>query len=150
MLPFYALIVPQTGPPPTGPTGIWGGSNEPFPGYGLPPFGPGRPPGMWGGSNEPFPGYGLPPFQPGMPVKPPGMWGGSNEPFPGWGLPKPQPPLLIWGPNDPRPGWGLPEPQPPLPDPPPLPNVVWKTGWSEATGWIIVGVPQGPHPTPSA
>lgn len=38
------------------PPGTWGGSGEPFPGYGL----PGQPPGTWGGSGEPFPGWGLP------------------------------------------------------------------------------------------
>jgi hypothetical protein len=69
MTPFFALITPVAPPQPGQPPGIWGGSNEPFPGYwvpgapGAPGYQPptGQPPGMWGGSNEPFPGWGLPP-----------------------------------------------------------------------------------------
>lgn len=69
---YPAHPIAPGGPPP----GTWGGSGQPFPGYGL----PGQPPGTWGGSGQPFPGYGLP-------GQPPGIWGGSNEPFPGYGLP---------------------------------------------------------------
>jgi hypothetical protein len=27
--------------------------------------------------------------------------------------------------------------------------VEWKSGWSQATGWVVVGIPQVEHPTPS-
>jgi hypothetical protein len=32
---------------------------------------------------------------------------------------------------------------------PPEVIIDWKTAWSPSTGWIVVGVPQVPHPTPS-
>lgn len=69
------VFTPDGGQPIVGtltqiPPQIWGGGNEPFPGYGL----PGEPPGTWGGSGEPFPGWGLP-------GQPPGIWG-PTDPFP--------------------------------------------------------------------
>lgn len=129
MQPFVALITPIAPPQPGQPPGIWGGSNEPFPGWGLPPAGPGvppqgPPPGIWGGApipwptppiyyppgiwgpNDPRPGWGLPPAGPG---RPPGTWGGSGEPFPGYGLPG-APPGTWGGSGEPFPGWGLPPP----------------------------------------
>ena len=95
-----------------------------------------RPPlGIWGGANEPFPTppIVIPPTEPGKP--PLVIWGGSNEPFP-------TPPIA----NVP----GL----PPTTDPPPTGGppqrlVEWHTAWSPATGWVVVGVPQIPVPTPS-
>lgn len=33
--------------------------------------------------------------------------------------------------------------------PDPVPNWELKVGWTETTGWIVVAVPTGPHPTPS-
>lgn len=73
------------GPLPGGPgdpPGTWGGSGEPFPGWGL----PGQPPRPWGGGNEPFPTppIHLPPEPPptGTPdddgfIKPPPSGGGG-------------------------------------------------------------------------
>lgn len=175
MRPFYALIIPQGegaggGPvdpgygKPLPPEMIWGGR----PGDWVP-----RPPlGTWGGSGQPFP---TPPI---VIVDPPGggpplvIWGGGNAPFPTppivIELPKPptdahpEHPIELPGkpePGDPPRPWGgsgegFPTPpiviQPP-PDPsgkPPL--FTWKVGWREDVGWVVVGVPNFPHPTPSA
>lgn len=180
MQPFFAMIVPIGGG--GNPPGIWGGSNEPFPGWGLPPAGTkppsGSPPGTWGGSGQPFPNPPIPIYPGGTP-NPPGTWGGSGEPFPGYGPPEggPGSPPSIWPgrpahpivippekPGDP-PGliWGgsnEPFPTPPIHLPPssgeppvggpPVQIIDWKTAWTPDTGWIVVGVPQVPHPVPSA
>jgi hypothetical protein len=58
----------------------------------------------------------------------------------------PVPPLGIWG------GAPMPHPEHPIApggegDREPL--VEWKVGWSPATGWVVVGVPNVPHVTPS-
>jgi hypothetical protein len=55
----------------------------------------------------------------------------------------PVPPLGIWG------GAPLPHPEHPIADTDRRKLVEWKVGWSEDTGWVIVGVPQVPVPTPS-
>jgi hypothetical protein len=39
---------------------------------------------------------------------------------------------------------------PPETPPPDEPLIEWHTGWTEDTGWVIVGVPTVPAPTPSA
>jgi hypothetical protein len=42
---------------------------------------------------------------------------------------------------------------PPVPTPtPPTPTLQWevKTAWTPVTGWVVVAVPTGPTPTPSA
>jgi hypothetical protein len=62
------------------------------------------------------------------PVPPLGIWGGGNEPFP-------TPPIYI------PPGTGGGGDREPL--------VEWKVGWSPNTGWVVVGVPNVPHPVPS-
>lgn len=156
MQPFLAMIIPVSGDsqPPQPPLGIWGGANQPFP---TPPI-----------ANAPgIPGY-QPPRPPGVPTHPiyypPGIWGGANQPFPTPPIYLPPtggpPPLGIWGPTDPRPGYGLPGPQPhpehPIVLPPDLPpetpeggKIEWKTAWTPNTGWIVVGIPQEPHPVPS-
>lgn len=111
----------------------------------------GEPPGIWGGGNEGFPTH---PIAPGG--RPPGIWGGGNEPFPTPPIVIPpekpgDPPLVIWGPNDPR-------PTPPIElpgggNPPPggdrVKLIEWKTAWTPSTGWIVVGIPQVPHPAPA-
>lgn len=148
------------------PPGTWGGSGEPFPGYGL----PGQPPGTWGGRPPPYPDHTLPgdlphpshPIAPGG--RPPGTWGGSGQPFPTPPIYIPpeggQPPLGIWGPTDPRPGYGLPGAQPkpehPIVLPPELPPetpetgpIDWKLIWTPMTGWAVIGIPTGPHPSPA-
>jgi hypothetical protein len=38
---------------------------------------------------------------------------------------------------------------PPAEKPPEDRPVEWHSAWSPATGWIVVGVPTVPHPTPS-
>jgi hypothetical protein len=110
------------------PPGIWGGGNEPFP---TPPIAPGgAPPSIWGDINVPAHPIVLPPGTekppPGIwhePIVPPGFWGGV-------------PPLWLWG-------------DPIYPAEPPQ-IIDWHAGWSEETGWVIVGVPNVPAPTPSA
>jgi hypothetical protein len=63
-----------------------------------------------------------------IPPPPLGIWGGSNEPFP-------TPPIFL------PPDTGTGE-RPKL--------IEWRIGWSEDTGWVVVGVPNPPHPVPSA
>jgi hypothetical protein len=29
-------------------------------------------------------------------------------------------------------------------------RIEWKTAWSQSTGWVVIGIPQVPMPTPSA
>jgi hypothetical protein len=60
----------------------------------------------------------------------------------------PVPPLGIWGgPIDPYPSHPIYYPPGGSGERPKL--VEWKVGWSEQTGWVVVGVPQVPTPTPS-
>ena len=88
-----------------------------------------------------------------MPGGPPlGFWGGKPPPFVDIGGPPPQP--GIW-PNPPE-GSVLPEHPIVLPPdlPPTLPPpderpIDWKVVWTPQTGWAVIGVPQGPHVTPS-
>jgi hypothetical protein len=55
----------------------------------------------------------------------------------------PFPPLEIWGGAPvPHPDQGLPEGEKP-------PVIEWRTAWSPATGWVVVGVPTVPVPTPA-
>jgi hypothetical protein len=152
MASFYALITTvdvPSGPPgwdtfpkpmPQPPLGTWGGGNVPFP---TPPiYIPGPPLGTWGGAGQPFPtppmyGPPYPPAVPGAVPTPPifypepplGTWGGGNVPFP-------TPPIVI-----------PPDLPPTLPDSRPID---WKTAWTPSTGWVVVGIPSGPTPTPSA
>jgi hypothetical protein len=49
-----------------------------------------------------------------------------------------------------------PKPEHPIVLPPNLPPEIpdagpidWKVGWTATTGWIVVGVPNAPVPTPS-
>ena len=71
--------------------------------------------------------------------------------------PHPEPPLVIWGPGDPRPtlpiaGWDPGTgtwPGAPGGGGEHEPKFEWKTGWTPETGWIVVGIPQFPHVTPS-
>jgi hypothetical protein len=111
----------------------WGqtpGAHPSHPIY-YPGGGPGfSPPGYWGGGPHPMP-----------PIAPPP----ENTQPPGWG------PIYIWG--------GGPGARPPIALPPdetlpptngePERPVDWKAAWTPATGWIVVGIPSGAHPTPS-
>jgi hypothetical protein len=141
-IPTHPIVLPPQGPP----LGTWGGGGQPFP---TPPVaGPGRPP-WWGMAQDP--GYGVP-------LPPLGTWGGGNVPYPTPPIYFPpeggaQPPLGTWG------GAGEPFPTPPIVIPPDLPPtmpdpdnrpVEWKTAWLPTVGWVVVGLPQGPIPTPSA
>jgi hypothetical protein len=53
------------------------------------------------------------------------------------------PPLQIWG-GPPLQIWG----DPIYPAKPPE-IIDWHAAWSPATGWIVVGIPNVPAPTPS-
>jgi hypothetical protein len=155
------------------PPGYWG-PNDPRPTN--PIAGPGRPP-WWGMANDPGYGFPLPPPgywgpndpRPTNPIAGPGRppWWGMNQ-DPGYGFPIFLPP---GGPVDPgySPPWATPTPptdpgySPPWAQVPDLPDtlppaqgsggepvpVVWKTGWTPTTGWVVVGIPTGPVPTPS-
>jgi hypothetical protein len=81
-----------------------------------------------------------------------GTWGGGNVPYPTPPIHYPQPPLGTWG------GAGQPFPTPPIHIPPDLPDTLpdpdnrpieWKTVFTPQTGWVVIGIPQGPTPTPS-
>lgn len=100
---------------------------------------PGKPPGIWGGGNVPMP---TPPIAnvPGAPGyrppggQPPGIWPNPPEGT----APLPEHPIVL----PPDEGTKPPEPiQPPID---------WKVIWHPEEGWIVVGVPNIPHPTPSA
>jgi hypothetical protein len=124
MQPFLAMITPLvSGGEPTHPIAPGGPPPQVWPGPGAPthPIAPGgSPPGIW-----PSPGHPAHPIAPGG--RPPGIWGGGNEPFP-------TPPIYIG---------------PPVPAPEPPPVIEWHSAWSPQTGWVTVGIPQVPAPTPS-
>lgn len=96
--------------------------------------------GVGGGPIMPTPPTGPPvyPVHPIAPNYPPGNY----------------PSLPIYWPGYP-PGWGT----PPIVQPPPgggggdggptTPPIDWQIAWSPDTGWIVVGIPQFPHPAPS-
>jgi hypothetical protein len=141
-----------------------GGGQPPYPSH--PIYNPGgppgsSPPGYWGG------GMG-----PGVKPQPPA---GAHPEHPIYFPPEgTEPPLGIWGPPDMPPGyWGggmgpgvkpQPKPEHPIVLPPDLPptippaqggsgepiQVEWKTAWSSTTGWVVIGIPTEPVPTPSA
>ena len=131
--------------------GFWGGSKPPYMDIGGPA--PQPPPLVIWGPGDPRPtnpiaGPGRPPH-----------WGIAQDP--GYGIEEGggKPPLGFWGPNDPRPTppiaeppWGWGNPAPPInlpPDPIPEVEVEWKYGWTVTTGWIVIGIPTSPVPTPS-
>jgi hypothetical protein len=170
--PFLALITPlSTGEPthpiaPGGPPpGIW-----PSPGVPTHPIAPGGPPpGIWpspGHPAHPIAPGGQPPSiwpSPGVPThpiapggQPPGIWPSPGRPEhpivmpppPGSGPGAPpiavQLPVFPWTPSHPI-------ELPPEMVPPEMPGgpIDWKVAWTPQTGWIVVGVPSGPSPTPS-
>ncbi|HEY2104322.1 MAG TPA: hypothetical protein VGH29_00965 [Candidatus Binataceae bacterium] len=123
------------GPPP----GVW-------PGPGAPEHPIYYPPGVW-----PGPGYPAHPIAPGGP--PPGVWPPPGQPAHPIAIPPtgwPTPPPGLW-----PPGSGIDLPTHPIVLPPgsaavPEGPIDWKTAWSPATGWFVVGIPTVPVPTPSA
>jgi hypothetical protein len=155
-------------PPPGGgqPPTIWPNPPEgqaPIVSHPIAPGGP--PPQIWPSPGVPthpiyYPPYPSHPiYNPGGPPgsSPPGYWGGGMGPGvkpqpPGQGG---QPPIMIW-PNPPE-GSVLPEHPivlppdlPPTMPPPDERPIEWKAAWSPQTGWVVIGVPSGAHPTPSA
>jgi hypothetical protein len=80
---------------------------------------------------------------PGTEKPPPGVWGDiilPTHPMAPGGRPAHPielPPLQIWG--DPI----LP------PDPERQKIIEWYAGWTLRTGWVVVGIPNVPAPTPS-
>jgi hypothetical protein len=102
------------------------------------------------------PDQGLPPGQGGRPTHPI-----YNPPYPDQGLPgsQPRPDQGLPGPQ-PHPDHGLPPfPSHPIELPPDLPPTMpepdnrpieWKAAWTQPTGWVVIGIPQGPVPTPSS
>jgi hypothetical protein len=130
---FLAMITPLSTGEPTHPIAPGGPPPQIWPSPGVPihPI-----------YNPPYPsqGPGFPthPIAPGG--QPPGIWGGA-PPYVDIGFPGPQPrpehPIVLPP--------GLP---PTLPDPDNRP-IEWKVVWSPASGWVVVGLPTGPTPTPS-
>jgi hypothetical protein len=157
------------------PPGIWpqppGGqppSWAPHPEHPIPPtVWPTPPPGIGGQppSWAPHPEHPIPPTV--WPTPPPGS--GAAPPYPDIGGPLPQPipgwppvamPPIVIPPDQVPPGappW-VSHPIPPTvwPNPPGAPEgerqklIEWKAAWSPSTGWIVVGVPQIPVPTPAS
>lgn len=139
----------------------------------YPPAGGGQPPPGYWGPNDPRPTNPIAGMGPGgnFPVPPPlviwgpgdprptnpiaGMGPGGNFPGGGGGSPP-----GYWGPNDPRPSnpiaeppWGWGGTPPAIDLPPEVPDigpVEWKTAWTATTGWVVIGIPTGNVPTPSA
>jgi hypothetical protein len=151
MASFLAMITPLSsgnGQPPT----IW-----PSPGVPTHPIAPGGPPpGYWGGVAPPYVDIGLPGPQPPSGAHPShpiwrpdlGFWGGYRPPYVDIGPPGQQP--GIWpSPGVPTHPIVLPPDLPPTLPPPDSRPIDWKTVWSPTTGWVVVGVPTGPTPTPS-
>lgn len=151
MDPFLAMIVPMGSGVPTHPIapggpppGIW-----PSPGYPAHPIAPGGPPpGLWPGGHPEHP-IVLPPLVPGGP--PIDVGAHPEHPIV---LPPDNPntpPPTVW-PNPPE---GIaPTPEHPIymPQPPPPAGtlITWKVVWTPSTGWVVVGVPNIPHPVPGA
>jgi len=152
MSPFLAVIAPVNGP---------------YPDQGLPGRPPGRPdqglPVYPDNSLPRPPGYiSHPIVLPGVPthpivIVPPNPGGGDNAP----GIPV-NLPVYPWTPTHPIvipppavPDQGLPPfPSHPIVLPPTMPDgdnrpVEWKVAWFPETGWIVVGIPKVPVPTPS-
>ena len=159
-------------PRPTNPIAGWKSGHRYLSARSIP-----QPPlGMWG-PNDPRPTNPIAGWNPGTgtfptpPTQPPLVIWGPGDPRPtlpiaGWdpgtgnfpGGGGGQPPLGFWGPNDPRPtnpiaeppwGWGNRPPEIDIPPETPIGRVEWKTAWTPATGWVVIGIPTGPTPTPS-
>jgi len=133
--PDNTLPTPQ---PPQPPLVIWGpGDGRPTNPIVLP-----LPP------DAPYPDQGLPGEQPVIDNTLPGAQPHPEHPIylpPGNGA---WDPVYIWGPNDPRPTPPIVIP-PDVPAGPDVPAIKWKAIWTEKTGWVVIGIPQGPFPTPS-
>ena len=150
MQPFLAMIIPVTGGGgPQPPLGIWGPGDprptNPIAGWdpatgAFPKPQPPSPPLVIWGPGDPQPTLPIAGWTPGSGTFPPGT----------------SPPLGTWGPGDPRPtlpisGWNpITGAWPELPaEVPDLGPVEWKAAWTAETGWVVIGIPKGPIPTPS-
>ena len=102
---------------------------------GMPPGWGGYPPGGWPPVTPPTTGEPPIPTHPIAPGYPPGNYPSLPIYWPGY---PPGWPGAGGGPKPPDGG----TPQPPL--------MEWKVGWTPDTGWVVVGIPQFPHVTPSA
>lgn len=171
MEPFFARIIPVGAGADQRPPGIWGGANEPFPTPPIviiPPTEPGKPPlVIWGGPGS-LPPWVMPPI-----ALPPIIWPQPPEGGPPIVIDPPHPehpivlpplppidpahpahPIVIPLPPEiwPRPGHPAhPIVIPPEEGSPPAVErpIDWQVGWTEQTGWVVVGIPQVPHPAPS-
>lgn len=120
--------------PPGGGTGIWGPTDpRPTPPIYLPPGYPGSPPS---GAHPEHPIYWPPGTQPHpehpIALPPPTVWP------PGPGIDVPSHPIVIPPPVDPD-------------KPPEIPPglITWKPVWTPDTGWVVIGFPNVPHPSPA-
>lgn len=116
-------------------TGLGVGGGPMPPGQGG---GGGSPPSIW-----PDPGRPAHPIAPGGP--PPGIW--PSPGYPAHPIAPGGPPPSVW----PDPGRPHPEHPITLPEPPaePIqPPIEWKAVWHPTEGWIVVGIPNLPHPAP--
>lgn len=122
------------------PPGIW-----PSPGHPAHPIV--RPPAIiWPQPPGGGPPVAIWPGRPEHPIvlpKPPGL----DNPHPEHPIVIPLPPE-IW-PNPGRPAHPIVIPPEEGTLPPDEPIIVWKAGWSEQTGWVVVGVPNVSHPAPA-
>jgi hypothetical protein len=147
MQPFLAMILPVGG-------GMGGVGGPVDPGWNPPGIGgPGsRPPGVPTHPIAPLPGYPAHPIGPlpGHPEHPIYPGAGPSHPIvivppppgsppgtPGWPV---QLPVFPWTPQHP-----IELPPEMVPEGP----IDWKAAWTPETGWIVVGVPTVPVPTPS-
>ena len=94
----------------------------------IPPPSGGQPPSVWPNPPEGIAPHPEHPIAPGGP--PPGIWPNPPEGI----APHPEHPIVI------------PPDKPPDPVQPPI---EWKAIWHPEEGWMVVGIPNVPHPTPS-
>lgn len=173
--PEHPIELPPAGELPGEPPGIWGGAGEPMPTppIVIPPI-DGKPPVTIWPRPPGSPAHPIvipdPPSIEHPIVLPPMIWPEPPDGKPPIGLdpgkpehpivlPKPPPPahpehpIVMPVPPElwPKPG----RPEHPIVIPPeeptdPMRPIDWQIGWTEDTGWVVVGVPQFPHPAPAA
>jgi hypothetical protein len=152
--PAHPIVLPPDNPGEP-PNVIW-----PSPGHPAHPIAPGEPPlGIWGGAPLPVPTppiYWPPIIWPQPPEGGPPIAIDPGHPEHPIVLPpidaKPEHPIVIPLPPEIWPKPGVPThpiviPPDETPDKPKLIN--WYVGWSDKHGWVVVGVPNVPHPVPS-
>jgi hypothetical protein len=135
----------------------------------LPPENPGEPPPVISGGPGSLPPFVMPPI-----AFPPIIWpqppeGGPpiaiDPGHPEHPIVLPTPPNVVWPPDAsaehpivlPLPPEIWPSPGspahpiviPPPPEPGRTPLFTWYSGWSDKHGWVVVAVPNFPHPSPA-